>query len=922
MVNSRQRFVRRVILLVGIITISAALFAPGAVPRRQATAALETVNGNLYLVTLSCRADAATLRLGQLEPLLRMGNTYLVHGDESLARRLRHLGLPIELLAEDVDKRCLALDRRTDEENMDRYELLYAQEKIRVFRVEPDELSLGEAVGELWRIGEWRAEIVYTSPATASADRRDAALFKMADIDSIVGLVSQDSVEAYMYRLQAFYRRLAGTDSNYAARDWILAKFQEFGYATAYTDEFYTGGATPYYNVIATKPGTIYPDYQIVVGAHFDGVSISPAVDDNASGVAGVLEIARALSGIETDVTFIFIAFDFEEGGLNGSWHYANRAAAQGDQILLMFNMDMIGFWPNTNEAYLIHSENTFFPSLWQAMAQTYAGITGYMTGMSAGSDHYPFYQNGYDVVFLIEYYFSEQYHSSRDSTTYINFDYTTRMIKASLATVHSFGNGGDFDFDGALNQADNCLFTYNPSQANYDTDTLGNACDNCPTVDNPWQTDADADGLGDDCDFCPYDPTNDIDADSVCGLVDNCPSTYNPNQADTDGDILGDVCDNCPNHFNPAQEDLDGDGIGDSCEVIRSWYVAHDGSGDAPTIQQAIDSTMHGDTVIVGNGTYAGTENGTIDLHSRRIHFRSLNGPASTIIDAQASAGTPRHCLMVKDVPPGTCIIEGFTLRGGYGPYFNGVSSAGGLLCNQAAPIVRDCVFYGNSALAGGAVYVYKDTVELVNCTFVGNSGMLGAAVFSYDRALAVMENCVIAFNLQGQAVYCLEGGATASASCTDIYGNAGGNWVGCLAGQQDLNNNLSADPVFCDGAAGDYRLQPSSPCAPENNGCQVRLGALTVGCSCACPFHCDVNADGSFSPMDVAIMVNYVFRSLDSRLQTACPGESGDWNCDGTIAPIDVIWYVQFVYRSSGVGPCDPCACEPYPTNCPAFP
>ncbi len=904
---------------IGTVLIFGLMYSGSATQVEQIAKRADPTTGNAYLVTLRSHADAAILRTGPLESILRLGNEYLALGNETAAARLRSAGLSVALLAPNVGKQNLALDQRRDRKNVDRHELLYEKESLRLLQVEPSVWLSATATTDLLQIGVHHPRVIYTEPPAyrTVAPRRSAVV--SADIDSVINLIEQDSVSSYMHHLQAFYRRLAGTASNRAARDWILSMFQSFGYSSAYIDEFNVGSS--YYNVIAVKPGTVYPDYHIVVGAHFDGVGNSPAVDDNASGTAGVLEMARVLSNIETDVTFIFVTFDYEEGGLHGSWDYANRAATQGDQIMLMFNMDMIGFLPNDEYAYLYHGENWYFADLWWQMGQAYTGIYGISAGMSAGSDHYPFYQNGYDVVFVHEYYWSEQYHSERDSTTYINFDYTTRMIKTTLATVHSFGNGGDFDLDGIANEIDNCLFTYNPSQTNSDTDSLGNACDNCPTVDNPAQTDADQDGLGDECDFCPLDPTNDVDADSVCGLVDNCPATYNPNQEDTDGDELGDACDNCSEVFNPAQEDLDGDGIGDSCEVIRSWYVSHDGSGDAPTIQEAIDSTMHGDTVIVGDGVYLGSVNGTIDLRSRRIYFHSENGPEFTVLDAQATELDPRHCIVVADVPPGECIIEGFTISGGYGPIFNGVSSAGGLLCNRASPTVRNCLFIDNVAVAGGAIYEYRGTTEIINCTFAQNSATLGAAVFSYDQAHASLENCLVTSNNQGQPVYCLEQ-ASASAVCTDIFGNAGGDWVGCMAGLNGVDGNFSAEPLFCNAGYGDFHIHDDSPCAAGNNDCHVLIGALSTGCICDCTAHCDLNVDGSIDPLDVAILVNYVYKSLDSRLQTACPGETGDWNCDGGIDPLDVSWYVAYVYKTSGVGPCDPCSCDPYPDNCPEYP
>ena len=64
-------------------------------------------------------------------------------------------------------------------------------------------------------------------------------------------------------------------------------------------------------------------------------------------------------------------------------------------------------------------------------------------------------------------------------------------------------------------------------------------------------------------------------------------------------------------------------------------------------------------------------------------------------------------------------------------------------------------------------------------------------------------------------------------------MYGNADGDWVGCIAGQDTMNGNLWADPLFCEPDSGDYRIEEDSPCAPPNNSCGVLIGAEPAGCS-----------------------------------------------------------------------------------------
>jgi hypothetical protein len=457
---------------------------------------------DLYQVTLHSNLDADLLRSSGQDVILRLGNDYLVLAD--MAEALN--GLDYELIAADIEMNEIAIDRRRDDLNLGKYELLYQNDQVRLLKVSPSDLTPELRTPDLWPLRAHFIKIEYT-PAT-KIDQSRLSIALTADLDSIANLIEQDSVESYLYRLEAFFRRVAGTDSNYAARDWIKSKFLDFGYADVYLDPFVEQIGPDMencYNVVAVKEGTLYPDLQIIVGAHFDGVIGSPAADDNGTGVAGVLEMARVLADMETNLTFIFISFDAEEWGLFGSYHYAEQAAMRGDDILLMFNMDMIGNLPNDGEANLYNGTNSIFAQKWIDIADTLVDITGYKLGNSPGSDHFPFSEVGYHSIFLHEYEFSSVYHSNHDSTTYVNFDYCTRMIKASLATVYAISQSDDFDEDGVANDIDNCMLTPNASQADNDSDLLGDACDNCPDVYNPGQEDSDGDGVGDHCDGRPH---------------------------------------------------------------------------------------------------------------------------------------------------------------------------------------------------------------------------------------------------------------------------------------------------------------------------------------------------------------------------------------------------------------------------------
>jgi len=466
-----------------------------------------------------------------------------------------------------------------------------------------------------------------------------------------------------------------------------------------------------------------------------------------------------------------------------------------------------------------------------------------------------------------------------------------------------------DCDHDGWLNDVDNCPAEYNPDQEDGDSDGVGGACDNCPADYNPEQEDTDKDGVGDVCDVCPFDPLDDGDADGHCGDIDNCPEIYNPVQADADGDEIGDACDNCPTWYNPGQTDINENGIGDSCEVPEIWYVTSDGGGDAPTIQAAIDSCTHGDTVLIADGVYTGEGNRDIEFHGRRILVRGENGPQSTFIDCEGVGSTPRRGFAFTNGEDSSFIVAEITIRRGFGPVFNGSNSGGGVLCVSSAPTIRNCVFEGNTAVVGGALYAYQAAPRLINCTFIGNSAIYGSTIFAYNNSSVILENCLVAYNQGGLPVYCIEG-SSANVTCSDIYGNAGGNWGGCIAGQELLNGNFSLDPLFCDTAASGYDLLVTSPCAVEHNDCEVWIGALGVGCYCDCGLPGDMDCDGMTNPIDVVYLVNFVYLSQDARcVLPGCPYYTGDANCDYQVNPVDVVYLVNAVYKNQNAL-CDGCA------------
>ena len=154
--------------------------------------------------------------------------------------------------------------------------------------------------------------------------------------------------------------------------------------------------------------------------------------------------------------------------------------------------------------------------------------------------------------------------------------------------------------------------------------------------------------------------------------------------------------------------------------------------------------------------------------------------------------------------------------------------------LSTESCPSLTNVTLVGNVAYLGGAIYCWANSSpHLVNVTIVGNSAMIdGGGIHSADST-PELENTIVAFNSGGAPITC-SGTGTATLTCSDVYGNSGGDWVGCIAGQYGVNGNISEDPLFCGELNPDepYTLHSSSPCAPLSNPECGRIGAWGVGC------------------------------------------------------------------------------------------
>ncbi len=176
------------------------------------------------------------------------------------------------------------------------------------------------------------------------------------------------------------------------------------------------------------------------------------------------------------------------------------------------------------------------------------------------------------------------------------------------------------------------------------------------------------------------------------------------------------------------------------------------------------------------------------------------------------------------------TLTITGCEIYGNsVGEYGGGVDFA------DMTGFIAGCVLYENSAgIGGGGLSCGEGANAIVeDCTFADNSAPGGACAFMGAACAGTFSNTILAFGVTGDAVGC-EPDASATLYCCDVFGNDGGDWIGCITGQGGTNGNISADPLFCraDNPDDPFTLRAGSPCLAVSQPSCGLIGARSQGC------------------------------------------------------------------------------------------
>ena len=306
------------------------------------------------------------------------------------------------------------------------------------------------------------AVAIFNKKASLSKLTRDFPVVTEVNptIREMLDQVNQDSLEATVQHLQDYGSRIWNSDNAFAASDWIASRMEALGLEVEqqpFNANTWMGSGAAAPNVIGIQRGTLYPDTYVVCGSHFDSFSYeamfgggtAPGADDNATGVASVLESARIMTQYEFEYSIIYCAYGCEEMGLYGSEAYASRCQQQGMDIIGYFNNDMNGYlygdqihidciYPNSVEpigTYYMNVGEVYYPEL----------PIRHVNFNQGDSDHTSFNNHGYMGIYPFEDYqnYSPYIHTPNDliGTSVTSFEMGQQYCQMNIACLAEIAN-------------------------------------------------------------------------------------------------------------------------------------------------------------------------------------------------------------------------------------------------------------------------------------------------------------------------------------------------------------------------------------------------------------------------------------------------------------------------------------------------
>ncbi len=323
--------------------------------------------------------------------------------------------------------------------------------------------------------------------------------------------------------------------------------------------------------------------------------------------------------------------------------------------------------------------------------------------------------------------------------------------------------------------------------------------------------------------------------------------------------------------------------------DYLAYFSTLHQVPSEYPSIGEALEIALEGDTILVAPGTYTGSNNRDMEFQGENVVLMSEQGPDITTIDCENLG----RAFVIHFGENSSTIIDGFTIRGGLANenliggerggailihgasptlrnlvlfentcpegYGGGMAledcssvledirfieneasgfygKGGGIHLQESNPTITGCLFHRNYAFRyGGGICGEDSPFHISNSTFVNNvAGWGGGAVAGDSSNGAFFDAVILAFNRStgGGAVFHGNHNYPFVFTCSVFFDNGEIPYSGSFIDPVGFDGNIEADPDFCDPGSEDFTLQSSSPCLPENNSCALLIGAYDQGC------------------------------------------------------------------------------------------
>jgi Zn-dependent M28 family amino/carboxypeptidase len=279
--------------------------------------------------------------------------------------------------------------------------------------------------------------------------RRSAARAPSAFVQELVNKVNRTTLEKDLTHLVSFTTRHSTSAGFGEAGAWAEKQLKTMGFQTRKQTVSVNGVNSR--NIIADKPGqggTAATRKVVIVCAHLDSVNLqggpsakAPGADDNGSGSAGLLEIARAFQAHRAKDDLRLILFGGEEQGLFGSKHFVGTLnATQRNKIRAVVNMDMIGSMNSDTRSVLIEGSplsQAVIDGLSEA-GDTYTQLSIETSLNPFSSDHVPFINAQIPAVLTIEGAdnTNENIHSAKDTIDKIDYETALEILRMNVGFV------------------------------------------------------------------------------------------------------------------------------------------------------------------------------------------------------------------------------------------------------------------------------------------------------------------------------------------------------------------------------------------------------------------------------------------------------------------------------------------------------